>query len=599
MSGFVLWHKVTISVANTQSGLLGAVASAFGFGLPLTVSNSVYGLGLVLDADVTITAREGATATTFSVTVYDLPNKDTELLKAANRDDALRISISLGYLDDPRVLFGDHPVLRGRITDIDASIGDDGRAKVVLRGQEETGYLLLHTRAAGTLRGSGDLDAVVRRLLATVKAPAGGLRLADGSSLGASTRDFTVRRGSVLSALSQLTELAGKALVVGDGVVAIGAAVGRDRAPVDIDDNIVQLGSAQTDRSGSAGAGGSSGGGSGGGGSGGGGSGGGTASAAAAGARGEAGGAARTVTDGHTVTVLGHPGLRVGQTIRSKAPGASGTMRISALTTAYSVRSGYVCELVLAEVTGGTRAPAATPASRVVDEFNRAMLAAREDNPTVDVGQVTAYSAADGAAQGDAHRVTMAYAQTPTAAVTAPSTDSPVSTEDELVKKPVASAFAFDKVGLVTPVYPGMRAMLAHNRSLTNDAIVAGWLWPTEPAAAPPPNHVGDWWLALPTELGTDGKPTGKGVNDLIDARGARVIQARALHVLVGTPALPTVGTRPDVPDDNTVTIEHSSGTTITIDAQGAVSVTTDHKAITLGNGQVSLTLDGSSVAVS
>jgi hypothetical protein len=584
MSGFVLWHKVTISVASAGGGLLGAVASAFGFGLPLTVSNSVYGLGLVLDADVTITAREGATATTFSVTVYDLPAKDTDILKAANHDDALRISISLGYLDDPRVVFGDHPVLRGRITDIDASIGDDGRAKVVLRGQEETGYLLLHTRAAGTLRGSGDLDAVVRGLLATVKAPSGGVRLADGSSLGASTRDFTVRSGSVLSALSQLTEGAGKALVVGDGVVAIGAAVGRDRAPVDIDDNIVQLGSAQTDRSASdAAAGGGSGGGSGGG----------APSGAGAG-----GAAARTVTDGHTVTVLGHPGLRVGQTIRSKAPGASGTMRISALTTTYSVRSGYVCELVIADVTGGARAPAATPASRVVDEFNRAMLAARQDNPTVDVGQVTAYSAADGAAQGDAHRVTMAYAQAPAATVTAPSTDSPVSTEDELVKKPMAAVFAFDKVGLVTPVYPGMRALLAHNRSLTNDAVVAGWLWPTEPAAAPPPNHAGDWWLALPTELGSDGKPTGKGVNDLTDARGARVVQVRALHLLVGTSALPAVGTRPEAPDDDTITIEHSSGTKITVDAQGAVSVTTDHKAITLGNGQVSLTLDGSSVAV-
>lgn len=581
MSGFVLWHKVTISTADAGGGLLGAVASAFGFGLPLTVSNSVYGLGLLLDADVTITSREGATATTFSVTVYDLPTKDTDTLTAANHDGALRVSISLGYLDDPRVVFGGHPVLRGRITDIEASIGDDGRAKVVLRGQEETGYLLLRTRAAGTLRGSGDLDAVVRRLLSSVTAPSGGLRLADGSSLGTASRDFTVRSGSVLSALSQLTELAGKALVVGDGVVAIGAAVGRDRAPIDLDTTVVQLGSAQTERT--AGASGASGAGA--------------APAASSGA--SSGGAGdRSVTDGRTVTVLGHPGLRVGQTIVSKLPGATGTMRISALTTTYSVRSGYVCELVLSQVTGGARAPAATAAGRVVDEFNRAMVAARQDNPTVDVGEVTAYGAADGAAQADAHRVTMHYAQTPAPTVTTPSTDSPVSAEDDLVKKPMASPFAFDKVGLVTPVYPGMRALLAHNRALTNDAVVAGWLWPTEPAAAPPPNHAGDWWLALPTELGANGRPTGKGVNDLTDARGARVVQARGLHVLVGTSALPTVGTRPTVPDDDTITIEHSSGTTIAIDAQGAVSVTTDHKKLTLGNGQVTVTLDGSSVEV-
>jgi len=574
MSGFVLWHKITISAAGSPGGALAAVASAFGFGLPLTISNSVYGLGLILDSDVTITAREGATATTFQVTVYDLPDKDTTILQGANHDGALHVSISLGYLDDPRTIFGDNPVLRGRITDIDASVGDDGRAKVVLKGQEETGYLLLHTRASGTLRGSGDLDTVVRGLLAGVTAPAGGgVRLADGSSLGTTSRDFTIRSGSVLSALSQLTELAGKALVVGDGVVAIGAAVGTATAPIEVDDGVVQIGSAQTDRPASGASGGSSG-------------------------VSPSGSDDRSVTDGHTVTVLGHPGLRVGQSIVAKLPAVTGRKRISALTVTYSTKSGYVCELVLADVTGGARAPAATPASRVVDEFNRAVLAARQDNPTIDVGDVSAYTAADGAAATDAHRVSLHYAQTPARGVTAPSTESPVSTEDELVKKPMASPFAFDKVGLMTPVYPGMRAVLAHNRSLTNDAIVAGWIWPSQPSSTPPPNHAGDWWLALPTELGGDGKPTGKGVNDLIDARGARVLQARGLHVLVGTSALPDVGTRPTVPDDDTITIEHSSGTTITVDSDGAVSITTSQKKLTFGNGQVSLTLDGAAVEV-
>ena len=84
----------------------------------------------------------------------------------------------------------------------------------------------------------------------------------------------------------------------------------------------------------------------------------------------------------------------------------------------------------------------------------------------------------------------------------------------------------------------------------------------------------------------------------LVDARGTRVIQARGLHIVVGTSALPEVGTRPTVPADDTVTIEHASGTTITIDAQGAVSVTTKQKKITLGNGQVTLSLDGAAVKV-
>ena len=76
------------------------------------------------------------------------------------------------------------------------------------------------------------------------------------------------------------------------------------------------------------------------------------------------------------------------------------------------------------------------------------------------------------------------------------------------------------------------------------------------------------------------------------------MLQARALHIVVGAGALPDVGTRPAVPDDDTITIEHSSGTTIAIDAQGAVTVTTDQKKLTFGNGQVSLTIDGSKVEV-
>ena len=53
----------------------------------------------------------------------------------------------------------------------------------------------------------------------------------------------------------------------------------------------------------------------------------------------------------------------------------------------------------------------------------------------------------------------------------------------------------------------------------------------------------------------------------------------RALHILVGESKLPDVGTRPTVPADDTITIEHSSGTKITVAADGAaLSITTNHK---------------------
>lgn len=568
MSGFVLWHKLVISSPTAPTGALAAVTSAFGFGLPLTISNSVYGLGLLLDADVTVVAGEGATATTFTATIWNLPESTQEVLQTANGKDttkagSLRIEISLGYLDKFTVTFADKPLLRGRILEIDGSIADDGRSKVELKGEEETGFLLKQTQASAKLDGKGDLDGLVRQLVASVPSTAtGGVRLAPGSTLATTSKDFTIRTGSVLAALAQLTEDAGKALVVGDGVVAIGPAVGRDKAPVDIADNVVQLGTAQKED------------------------------------KADGSEEDRKLVNEHTVTVLGHGGLRVGQSIASRAPKLTGPRRISALTTRYSTKTGFVSEIVLTDAKDGARSKVATPAGKVVDQFNKTIAASRQNNPTVDVGEATAYTAADGAAAGEAHRVTLHYAQVPDKGVKAPSTDSPVSTEAQLVKKPVASVFAFDRVGLVTPVYPGMRALLAHNRSLTNDAVVAGWLWPSTPTSSPPPNKAGDWWLALPTELDAKGRPTGKGVNDLVDARGARVVQARALHIVVGTDALPDVGTRPPVPDDDTITIEHSSGTTIKIDAAGAVSVTTKQQKLTLGNGQVTLALDGAAVKV-
>ena len=87
-------------------------------------------------------------------------------------------------------------------------------------------------------------------------------------------------------------------------------------------------------------------------------------------------------------------------------------------------------------------------------------------------------------------------------------------------------------------------------------------------------------------------------MNDLIDATGRRAVQATALHVTVGKPALPDVGTRPEPPDENTITIEHHAGTKITVAADGSLTITTDQKKLTLTNGSVGVTLDGPKVQV-
>jgi hypothetical protein len=261
----------------------------------------------------------------------------------------------------------------------------------------------------------------------------------------------------------------------------------------------------------------------------------------------------------------------------------------------FSTADGYTAELILIAAGAGERAQITAGAQLVVDRWGDMVDRSRDDHPAIDVGEVTRYvSGADGK-----HEASLHYAQLPDPTVDRPSVGSPVDVTANLHDKPVASVFAFDRTGLIVPVYPGMRALLAHNRGAVNDAVLAGFLWPDNPLLRRPPNQPGDYWLALPTGLGADGRPVGPGANDLIDARGRRVVQVTGLQILVGADALPEVGTRPHPPDDNTITIEHHSGTRITVGADGAVTISTSDNPITLTNGAVSLKLDGAVVAVS
>jgi hypothetical protein len=87
-------------------------------------------------------------------------------------------------------------------------------------------------------------------------------------------------------------------------------------------------------------------------------------------------------------------------------------------------------------------------------------------------------------------------------------------------------------------------------------------------------------------------------VNDLTDKAGLRVIQAKGLRITVGEDKLPDVGERPKVPGDlgAKLLIEHQSGTTITVGSNGAVTVDTGGKDITLKSGAASITLSGGTV---
>ncbi|MCP2341338.1 hypothetical protein [Actinomadura rupiterrae] len=551
---FVLWYKVEIAAADAPGG--GPP------GLPLTVSNDALSGSPVVDAEITVSMADGARADAFEVSLVSLPSEVTALLRDAHAALPLNATVHLGFFGDPAIRSDAARVLVGRIMSVTYSVGADGLSRTVLGGQEEGGYLLRSTPAEQVLEpGTPAVE------LAAALAVAAGVTLADGSTLpDGGDAGLAVRAGSALDALGALAERADTALVVRDRRVHLGAAVGSptDPAPValDPDTNLVSLSSSTVED---------------------------TAARVSFPAGDLARPPVRTTVD---ATVLGHPRFRVGQlaTTNNLSGVPSGPLRVTRAVHRFLLDGGYTTELQLVASGPGDRVRVADGALAVADRLRDAVGRDRDNHPAVDVGQVTSYtSGVDGGPAAALH-----YGQVSQAGASA---TGEVGTAVELRGKPVASAFAFDRTGLVTPVYPGMRALLAHNRGEVDDAVVAGFVWAD--GQRRPPSQPGDHWLALPTGLDEDGLPVGKGVNDLTDASGHRVVQAAGLRLAVGADALPEVGVRPDPPTDDALTIAHQSGTTITVDSQGAITISTDDKPVTLTNGSVSVTLDGSSVAVS
>ncbi|MGX2998574.1 hypothetical protein JNUCC64_30645 [Streptomyces sp. JNUCC 64] len=580
-------------------GALAALTGALtGAGLPLRLSNDVLDGTYVLDADITVTMSDGAAADAYEAVFTDLPRPVAELLREQAAAGTLVARLGLGYADEPTTLDGGRPVVVGPVTAVETVQETDGTTRTLVRGQETAGYALRTEPVARAREGDVPRLTVVRELLAGT-----GVALAPGSAIAGVVANPAVRAPSRLAALHRIAEEADTALVVRDGAVHLGPAVGAREAPVvfDPERNIARLGDGRAEED--------------------------------PGAAGTGPGPVRTGID---LVVLGHPGLRVGQTARLTGldglPG--GPLRLTRVEHRFGVSGGYTCAVRLSAVARGRRVRAVTGVEAVVDGFRDVVDRRHLERPSVAVGE-----ARSGAA---GHRASLYYGQPPGPGQ--PSSSAPVDTSVTLYGQSLASPFAFHRCGLVVPVYPGMRALLAHNGGRVDDAVVAGWLWadPADPAGStgpagpaatgttgapgsagppsaadgnggpsprpgsaagrtrhlPPPAEPGDHWLALPTAIGADGLPTGAGVHDLTDAAGHRVVHAAGLRILVGGDALDPVGTRPEPPPPDTVTIEHHSGTRIEIGADGALTITTASSALTLTNGAVSVRLDGPTVEV-
>lgn len=551
--GFVIWYRVALA---TPPLLPGAPPIPF-----LRISNDVFGGTFTLDADIEVAMYEGDLASDFRVRIADLPRAVADRVKAdaasglrARRP--LTASIYLGYFEDLPLIRPQTAVMTGAITGVKTSVAGD-RLVTELRGQELAAWQLLAYERA-TYCGSGRVipERVVNAVLARARVGQVG-RVPWAHSRG----DYTLSATTGLSALGEVARWAQARFAVIDGGVQWQpeGPLGLPGPPLTQGKNIVSLDDELA---------------------------------------GERPRRRRDQPENDTprpdvlrsyeLTVLGIAALRPGQTVPVTAGGPPRLLHVERATHRFSTTSGYTCELSLVEDGDGPPtglAPRGAP--RIVQRMRE--LASRDQRTAIDVGEVAAYEPGS----NGKHLVNLDYGQRPGDDVVAPSVEAPVTRELQLSNRPLSSPFAWHKVGLIVPAYPGQRALLAHNRGDANDAVVAGYLWSEDPPMERPRNEPGDWWLCLPTSV-ENGRPSGRGVNDLTDASGLRAIQARGLSIAVGDGRLPAVGVRPTVPKADTLTIEHAAGTVVTVRSDGAVEIRTDGRAIALTNGSASLRLDGS-----
>ena len=572
--GFIIWYKIEFKEEQTSPLAQAASALPLGTSLPLRVSNDVFSGKYILDADITLTMTAGDTADTFAIKLTNLPLEAADQLKTKHVDGVsknppqpLLVEIYLGYFDELS-MSESSPAMKGAVTSVTNTINESGLLETLVEGQETAGYQLRTT--CMPLDNSGELTAndLVQKIADAAK-----VQVADGSQLDPSIKvnAFTLKTANGLDALRQIANIATAPLVIRDGKIYVGPSVGKDEAPVhfDPDINIVKQDQMHDTE--------------------------------------EINDPCKKRKNGKVqsksvtslkLTVLGHPILRVGQkAVLKDPPTGAGTLRINQLTHTFSTRNGYTCDMTIVAAEPGKIAGNLTGVHGLVNRFRDLAENVQNQKPALDVGQVTEYEPGN----QQKHLTTLNYGQSPSPSDVAPSVEIAVDDSLQLHHKPIASPFAWHKCGLIVPVYPGMRALLAHNLGLVNDAVVAGFLWSEQPTYDRPKNKEGDYWLCLPTDFEESGdkRPKGKGVNDLTDKSGLRVIQAKGLHIFVGNDKLPDVGERPDPPDAQTIVIEHESGTTIKVANDGAVSIETKSKDISLTNGSVTLKLGSSGVEVS
>jgi hypothetical protein len=536
----------------------------------LTVSNDLLAGDMCIDADVSVTMSRWTTGSTFTITLYDLPEAKVKSLAGPVSPLPLpvplgapgpaappRVKIKLGYLDTAVGL-----VLDGVYESVDSSVTGD-KLVTTVKGREAAVYACKKTPLTAPLSGQLSYADAAKNLLSNPKLPPNCVAATPNVDLpGGATLDnlkFTAK--TVLQALDELAKRANAELLIADGKVFFGAPVRYDDvtpSPLDYAatlakfDPLLKLAIPGTAKPG--------------------------------------GGDAPPdkPVKGFQFTIAGDPSMRPGQTVTvakiKDYVAANPAFRIRDVKHVYSAAGGYSCVgNATEELSDGTSARQvdtmigsnADTATRDLTDRIRSQAA---ENPAIEIAAVKAAA--------DKYRADLYYGQSADGNETQPSVNVAVDQQEDHVYqgKPIASPFAWRKCGLVTPVYPGMKAVVLHNRASASDGIVSGYVWSKQPDFAPPESQAGDWWLCLPVDFDATQPPgdSTKAANDLTGNNGKRVVEVKGLKITVGSGKLGTVGTRPTQGDDDEFLIEHSSGTSVHIDSSGALTIDASSSSFTI-----------------
>ncbi|MFJ6575581.1 hypothetical protein ACIQMY_06395 [Streptomyces sp. NPDC091368] len=612
--GVILWYKIDFPVLRT------------------TLSSDVRSGKVLADAEIVVTYEIGRPAS-FDVTFTDLPLDVHQRLASAlgdgtGADGGIDVDIHLGYLDDSA---SRQIVLSGRVEAVRSATRYPPLG-MRLAGYEEAAYRLLARVDPGTTPPVAKLSMTCANPAEAVKRVAGlaGVDVVGRPDPDTGEREIAKQAVNAFALLAELAAQFGAEVLVQDGTVQFGKAVthppkGPLPAVPDLaalasalggEDSLVVLGSMTPVR-------------------------------LAEFKPVDLGpvGKQNLLTDeanpakvkAFDFTVLGLPLLRAGQLVAAGVQGYENPFtgfRVLQLTHTFSPRNGYTCtgRAVAFGADGGNRrlSDLARKASArsVADLIAGKIQQAATLTPSVDVARVDK-------AKPDERVADLESGQRPNEAVASPSVDLEI-TEGEAFRhdKPIASPFAWHKVGLSVPVYQGMRALLNQVRDNPDDSVVTGFVWSNQRRMDRPKAKEGDWWLCLPTDLtiGPLPEPTGKGVNDLIASDGRRVVEAVGLKVVIGEDACTPVGDRPTEGDaevfllthksgtslriddravelshasgsgmridDDALVLRHPSGSTVRIAADGGVTVSAGAKGVVLTSGGVTLTVAQGKVAI-